>query len=120
MELNASEPLMKCRKRKDDVKTEGVSLPWDRFGSDLLTDRMASGMKVARTWSGLLCGTWEPVAPMPRENRKWRPHKRESTDEEHRGGPLRSSDEGPVMGPERREWPMRSGKTEQPETGGFR
>ena len=34
MELNASEPLMKCRKRKDDVKTEGVSLPWDRFGSD--------------------------------------------------------------------------------------
>ena len=54
MELNASEPLMKCRKRRDDVKTEGVSLPWDRFGSDLLTDRMASGMKVARTWSGLL------------------------------------------------------------------
>ena len=94
MDVNASEPLTKCRKRKEDVKTEGFRLLRDWFGGHLLTVRTASGIKVARTRSGLLCGTWEPVAPMPRENRKWRPHERESTDAEHRDGPLRSSDEG--------------------------
>ena len=44
---SVSEPLMTCRKRRDDVKTEGKSLTWDKFGGKLLTDRMASGMKVA-------------------------------------------------------------------------
>lgn len=62
------EPLIKCRKRRDDVKTEEEPLPWDEFGSDLSTDRMAPGIKVARMWSGLLCGTSEPVAAIPREN----------------------------------------------------
>ena len=118
-ESNASEPLSKCRKHGDDAKTEGLSLTRDEFGSDLLTDRMASGTKVARTRSRLLCGTWEPVAPMPRENRKWRPHERESTDAEHRGGATRSSDEGSVMELERRGRPMQSGKSEQPATGGL-
>jgi hypothetical protein len=33
-----------------------------------------------------LCGTGEPVVPMLKENLKWRTHKRESTDAEHRGG----------------------------------
>ena len=32
METNANEPLMKCRKRKVDVKTEGESLSRDKFG----------------------------------------------------------------------------------------
>ena len=32
METNVNEPLMKCRKRSDDVKTEGVSLTRDKFG----------------------------------------------------------------------------------------
>ena len=41
---------------------------------------------------------------MLREKFKWRPHEDESTDAEHRGGPTRSSDEGPVMGLERRGW----------------
>ena len=27
-----SEPLMTCRKRRDDVKTRGESLPWDKSG----------------------------------------------------------------------------------------
>ena len=73
-------------------------------------------MEVARAWSGLWCGTWEPVAPRPRaasgavlaRGRSWkgdpeRPKPRGlSTDAEHRGGPPRGSDEGPVMGLERR------------------
>ncbi len=39
---------------------------------------------------------------MLREKRKWRPHERESTDARHGDGVTRSSDEGPVMGLERR------------------
>jgi len=39
---------------------------------------------------------------MTREKYKWRSHKYESTEAEHRGGATRSSDEDPVMGLERR------------------
>jgi RNA-directed DNA polymerase len=39
---------------------------------------------------------------MPREKHKWKPHKCQSTDAEHRGGATRSSDEDSVMGLERR------------------
>jgi RNA-directed DNA polymerase len=49
-----------------------------------------------------MCGTWEPVAPMAREPRKWRPPKSQSTEAGHRGGVTRSSEEDPVMGLERR------------------
>jgi hypothetical protein len=74
-------------------------------------------MKVARAWSGLWCGTREPVAPIGRPASGavwacgWSSGARtpssgncegESSDAGHRGGPTRSSDEGPVMGPERR------------------
>jgi len=34
-ETNASEPLRKCRKRRDDVKTRGESLTWDESGGGL-------------------------------------------------------------------------------------
>jgi len=39
---------------------------------------------------------------MLREKHKWKPHKCESTDAEHRGGATRSSDEYSVMEWERR------------------
>lgn len=39
---------------------------------------------------------------MLREKLKWRPHKSESTDAEHRGGATRRSDEGSVMELEQR------------------
>jgi hypothetical protein len=39
---------------------------------------------------------------MLREKHKWKPHKCESTDAEHRGGATRSSDEDSVMELERR------------------
>ncbi len=39
---------------------------------------------------------------MIREKSKWRTHEDESTDVEHRGGLLRSSDEASVMEGERR------------------
>jgi hypothetical protein len=63
--VNASEPLMTCRKRSRDIKTEGESLPREEPGGYLLTDQVVSGMKVARTWLRLLRETSEPVAPIP-------------------------------------------------------
>ena len=57
-------PPMKCRKRIGDIKTGVESLPRDQPGGSLLTGQVVSGMKVARAWSGLWCGTREPVAPM--------------------------------------------------------
>jgi hypothetical protein len=99
---NASEPPMKCRKRRDDVKTGEESLPRDQRWSDPLTASVASGIKVARVRSRLEHGTWEPVASMPREKPKWKPHEGQSTDAGHRGGWARSSAEVPVMGMERR------------------
>jgi hypothetical protein len=39
---------------------------------------------------------------MIREKHKWNHHKCESTDAVNRGGVIRSSEEGPVMGLERR------------------
>jgi len=41
---------------------------------------------------------------MPREKFKWKTHKNESTEAEHRGGPPRSSEEISVMEMERRGW----------------
>jgi hypothetical protein len=46
-ETSASEPLMTCRKRRDDVKTRGESLTWDKSEGHLSTAQSASGMKAA-------------------------------------------------------------------------
>ena len=93
---------MTCRKRRDDVKTGVESLSRDQRGGDPLTARVASGIKVARVRSRLEQGTWEPVASMPREEPKWKPHEGPSTEARHRGGWACSRVEVPVMGMERR------------------
>ena len=114
-ESNASEPLMKCRKGPlDDVKTGARPLLRDKAGSNLFTARSASGIKAARTQSGLLCGTWEPVVLMRRENRKRQNREWESTEAAHRGGVARNSEDGSVMGPERRGHLNRHGSPGQP------
>jgi len=46
-ETSASEPLMRCRKSKDDVKTGGFLYPRISSGGSLLTARAASGIEVA-------------------------------------------------------------------------
>ena len=46
-ETSASEPLMTCRKRRNDVKTGGESLTREESGRDLLTAQAASGRKAA-------------------------------------------------------------------------
>jgi len=44
VESNANEPLMNCRKRRDDVKTGRESLAREKSGKNLFTDRAASGI----------------------------------------------------------------------------
>ena len=111
---------MTCRKGSlDDVETGARSLPRDKAGGNLFTARSASGIKAARTQSGLLCGTWEPVVLMRRENRKRQNREWESTDAAHRDGVACSSGEGSVTEPERRGRPNRLGSGEQPESGGL-
>jgi hypothetical protein len=47
METNTSESLIKCRKRKDVIKTRGESLTWDKPGGSLLIVQAVAGMKAA-------------------------------------------------------------------------
>ena len=47
METNTNELLIKCRKRRNVIKTRGVSLTWDKFGGNLFTDQTVTGMKAA-------------------------------------------------------------------------
>jgi len=46
-ETSAGEPLMTCRKRRDDVKTGWASLTQEKPGGNLFTGQAASGIKVA-------------------------------------------------------------------------
>ena len=44
---NASEPLLNCRKLRDDVETGEYVLPRDKSGGYLFTGQAASGIEVA-------------------------------------------------------------------------
>lgn len=46
-EMNVSELLMKYRKRRDDIKTEGESLTRDKSRGNLLIVWVVSGIEVA-------------------------------------------------------------------------
>ena len=112
-----SEPPMRRRKRIGDIETGVESLPRDESGGCLLIGQVVSGVKVARAWSGLSCGTREPVAPTGwsasgaarscgRSSQARTPSsgncEGESSCAGHRGGPSRISVEGSVIGLERR------------------
>jgi hypothetical protein len=60
---NVCEPPLTCRKRSDGIKTEVESLPRDEPGGYLPTAQVVPGIKVARAWFRLWCGTREGVAP---------------------------------------------------------
>jgi hypothetical protein len=60
--VNASEPLMTCRKRSDGIETEESRYLGKQPGGDLLTAQVVPGMEVARAWLRLWYETWEPVA----------------------------------------------------------
>ena len=53
---------MTCRKRIDGIKTEASRYLGISLGENLPTAQAVPGIKVARAWLRLWCGTWEPVA----------------------------------------------------------
>jgi hypothetical protein len=55
-------PLMKRRKQIGDIETRVSFVSWDESGGCLLIGQAVSGVEVARAWSGLSCGTCEPVS----------------------------------------------------------
>jgi hypothetical protein len=115
MKANESKPLMTCRNALDDIKTGYVSLSRDEPGECLLIDQVVSGMEAARAWVRLLDRTWEPVVlrddqlvasglrlAVSGKVSSGRNREGRTPVVGHRDGPSRSSDEGPVMGLERR------------------
>ncbi len=99
---SASEPLMKRRKAKVMSKPENTGCSGISAGETCLLPAWHPALRRRESEFRLVHGTWEPVVSMPREKSKWRPHKDQSTDARHRGGTIRSSEEGCVMRPERR------------------
>src|SRR5437870_12252219 len=57
---------MTRRKHMGDIETGRGVRARDEPGGCLLIGQVVSGVEVARAWSGLRCGTWEPVVPRPR------------------------------------------------------
>lgn len=99
---NASEPLMRCRNCRDDIKTGGGDSPGMSMTGAWNPGHVVSGMKAARARIRLGDGTVEPVVSMAREKLERKPRESQSTDARHRGGTTRSSDEGRETRLERR------------------
>jgi hypothetical protein len=101
--MSESKPLMKCRKRIDDVETGGLSLTREEsggcpdFGPDGIRHEggMTQDLALARN-----VGTWSSDAKG--EIQVGGPHKDESTEAGHRGGATRSRVESSVMESDRR------------------
>jgi hypothetical protein len=84
---------MKCRKRIDVIETGPRIRSGTESGGYLLPAQAVTGIEAARARLRLLCGTWEPIASMRRENSQWWTHEEESTEARRRGGSARSSEE---------------------------
>jgi hypothetical protein len=103
-ETNASEPLTTCRKTQDDVET-GIEtwIPGARVGempADCPTGVRHEGGVTLRQASIRNTGTCRSDAKGEIQVASRR--KGQSTEAEHRGGDVRSREEGPVMGLDRR------------------
>ena len=114
-----NEPLTKCRKRTDDVRTGGKSLTRDKsrgyLNGCLFGIRHEGGVNLiqAFVWN---VGTCRLNVKGEIQEPKL---KCESTDVRHRGGASCSSVEGSVMELERRDCAISSEETEQPDRGGL-
>src|SRR6516225_1258210 len=110
---------MTRRKVQDDVETGGISLTRDEPGGwpDCCSGgiRREGGVTLnqASMWNTGTCRS-----DAKGEIQIGGPYEGESTDAGHRGGATRSSDEGPVMGLERRGWRCSAQARGQLATGG--
>jgi hypothetical protein len=83
-------PSKTCRKEASVVKTRSINPFWDKS----VTGQTATGVEGRKADAGFCAELQEPVALMAREKPKQRKLRGESTDAEHWGGPICSSDEG--------------------------
>ena len=97
-----SKPPMNRRKRRNDVKTRWQSLVWDQLGGNLSTAQAASGGRGGVSSTQALVWNVGTCVSMQRKKLKRTTRESLSTDARHRGGAVRSSNEGSVMEPERR------------------
>ncbi len=114
-----NEPLKKCRKRTDDVKTGGKSLTRDKNRGDL--DGCLFGIRHEGGVNLIQAFEWNVgTCRLDEKGEAQEPKlKCESTDARHRDGTSRSSVEGSVMELERRTCAIPSEESEQPERGGL-
>jgi hypothetical protein len=99
-----SEPLRTCRKALGDVKTGGrLVTPGAVWGEPVdCPHGVRHGGGVTLLWAPVRnVGTCRSAAKG--EAQVGSPHKSKSTEAKHRGGGVRSREEGPVMGLDRRD-----------------
>ena len=101
-EMNASEPLMTCRKRRDEDQTVVESLTREERGRSLFRTPWPPALRWHEAVAQQLSGTWEPSAPMQTERFKQKTCKSWSRNAVRRDGMARSSDEVPDKGMEPR------------------
>jgi hypothetical protein len=111
-----SEPLMTCRNRQDDIKTGlsayGPGRAWGRpaycpggvrhGGGASLVWALVRNVGTRRLDTVWLINGVQSLVAGESENLKGQIPEGQSSDAGHGGGPSRSSEEGPVMGLERR------------------
>ena len=101
-ETNVSEPLMTCRKRRNEDQTEVESLTREERGRSLFRAPWPPALRWREAVAQQLSGTWEPSAPMRTERLKQKTCESESRKAARRGGLARSSNEVPDKGMESR------------------
>lgn len=99
---NTSEPLLICRKVKDDIKTRKTSSPRISVAETCLLAKRCPAWRWRQLNSGSQAELREPAVAMLRERRKQKTCKADNIDVLHRGGQTRSSEETAVMAVERR------------------
>ena len=119
-ETSASEPLMTCRNSQDDVGTRGkVVASGISLGGALKPGpsgiRLGGGVNPDQA---LLWNAGTGRAKVKGEAQAGDPCKGKSTDVGHRGGAVRSRDEGSVIGLDRRDCGNPPRTSGQPVTGG--
>jgi hypothetical protein len=92
-EMNASEPLMTCRKRRNEDQTEVESLTREEQGRSLFRTLWPPALRWHESVAQQLCGTWEPSAPMKTERFQQKTCKNQSRNAARRGGMACSSNE---------------------------
>ena len=93
---------MKCRKRRDEIRTAESRWRGRSAGGACLRPERSPALRWQDPLARRLSGTWEPLASMRTEKAKRKTHEAESRDATQRGGTTRSSKEVPDKGMEPR------------------